>query len=68
MLSPLFSPRHMRDHPRAMTNARLCSLTPWGQLRLLREDTESASGSRNRSVGMLIDGGDAYQPQCVTHP
>lgn len=66
MQSLLFSPPHMRDHPGAMTNPELCSLTLWGQLRLLREDTESASGSRDHSVGTLIDGRDAYQPQRVT--
>lgn len=56
----------MRDHPGAMTNPELCSLTPRGQLRLQQEGTESASGSQGGSVGTLIDGGDAYQPQCVT--
>lgn len=65
MQSLLFSP-HTRDHPGAITNPELCSLTLWGQLRLLREDMESASGSHDRSVGTLIDGGDAYQPQRVT--
>lgn len=65
MQSLLFSP-HMRDHPGATANPQLCSLTLWGQLRSLRGDTESASGSGDRSVGTLIDGGDAYQPHCVT--
>ena len=31
---------HMRDHPGAMTNPELCSLTLWGQLCWLREDVE----------------------------
>lgn len=46
----------MRNHPSAMTNCVLCSLTLRGQLRLLQKDTERASGSQDRSVGTLIDG------------
>lgn len=65
MQSLLFPP-HTRDHPGTMANPELCSLTLWGQLRLQREDDESASGSRDRSVGTLINGRDAYQPHCVT--
>lgn len=64
MQSLLFSP-HIKDHPAAMTNPVLCSVTLWGQLHLLRH-TESASGSQDRTAGMLIDGRDAYQPHCVT--
>lgn len=64
MQSLLFSPR-VRDHPGAMTNPVLCLVTLRGQLRLLR-DMPSASGSQDRTAGMLIDGGDAYQPLCVT--
>lgn len=65
MQSLLLSP-HMRDNLGALANPELCSLTLWGQLCLLREDAESASGSQVRCVGTLIDGWDAYQPQCVT--
>lgn len=56
---------HTRDHPTTMTNLELCSLTLWGQLRLLWGDSKTASGSRDRSVGTLIDGKDAYQLQSV---
>lgn len=45
MQSLLFSP-HRGDHPGAMTNPKLCSLTPRGQLRLLREDTECLGFTR----------------------
>lgn len=47
MQSPLFSP-HMRDHPGATANPELCSLTLWGQLRLLREDGERLRFTRPR--------------------
>jgi len=40
-------------------------LTPVGSIFVGCEETPgSASGSRG--VGTLIDGGDAYQPRCVT--
>lgn len=51
MQSVLFSPR-IRDDPGAETNPELCSLTLWGQLRLLQEVTKSAAGSRD---GWCVD-------------
>lgn len=47
-------------------NPALCSLTPQGQLCLRRGDAGSAGGRPDLAAGMLIDGGDAYQPRRVT--
>lgn len=66
MQSLLFHLLHTRDNLKALANPELCSLTLRGQLCLLREDKESASGLQDSSAGTLIDDWDAYQPHCVT--
>lgn len=47
-------------------NPALCSLTLRGQLCLRGGGAASARGRPDLAAGMLIDGGDAYQPRRVT--